>query len=250
VKGLSAEPLASVDLEPGRGVPGDRVWALARPDTDFDPDRPVPLPKTRFLALVKDAELARLRTSYDPATGVLTIVDGDRPFRATITTAAGARAAADFFARLGVDSLAGGRPRLVAGTDSHRFTDVSVVSAEYMHAVSMINLASVRDLADRVGRDVHPLRFRANIYLDGVPPGAELGWVGRRLRLGGLDTEVLKRTTRCMATAVDPLTAERDLHVPRELARHYGHTDCGIYIAIRSAGTVRTGDPITVGPPP
>jgi uncharacterized protein YcbX len=253
VKGLSAEPLASVDIQPGRGVPGDRIWALARPDTAFDPDNPAPLPKTRFLALVKDEELARLRTSYNAVTGVLTIIDGaggDEPFSARIAEADGARATADYFARLGLASLGGSRPRLVAGSDTHRFTDVSVVSAEYMHAISVINLASVRDLAERLGREVHPLRFRANIYIDGVPPGAELDWVGRRLRLGTVETEVLKRTTRCMATAVDPLTAARDLHVPRELAQHYGHTDCGIYVAARSWGTVRAGDPVIVGPSP
>jgi uncharacterized protein YcbX len=246
VKGLSAEPLSSVTLRPGRGVPGDRIWALARPDTAFDEADPVPLPKTRFLALVKDAELARLRTSFDPATGILTIVDGAETFQARIGEAAGATAVAGYFARLGVDSLGGASPRLVAGSDAHRFTDVSVTSAEYMHAISVINLSTVRDLAAHTGRDVHPLRFRANVYIDGVPPGAELGWVGARLRLGAVEADVLKRTTRCMATAVDPSTARRDLHVPRELNAAYGHTDCGIYLAVRSAGTIRPGDPLTV----
>lgn len=37
VKGLSGTNLSLVDLENGQGFPGDRVYALARPDGAFDP---------------------------------------------------------------------------------------------------------------------------------------------------------------------------------------------------------------------
>ena len=40
VKGLSGEPLPATTLTPGLAFPHDRRFALARPGTRFDPDRP------------------------------------------------------------------------------------------------------------------------------------------------------------------------------------------------------------------
>ena len=46
VKGLSAEHLERVALEPGEGLPHDRRFALAHGATTFDPHNPQWLPKT------------------------------------------------------------------------------------------------------------------------------------------------------------------------------------------------------------
>src|ERR1700722_1498594 len=48
VKGLSAEVLPKAELKTGQGVAGDRRYALALADTDFDVENPQPLPKTKF----------------------------------------------------------------------------------------------------------------------------------------------------------------------------------------------------------
>jgi len=138
-----------------------------------------------------------------------------------------------------------GRPWLVR-SDTHRFTDVSVTSAAYMSAISLINLASVRDLEAAVGRPVDPLRFRANVYVDGVPAWDELNWVGREVALGEVRLRILKRTVRCPATEVDPATGERDLDVPRALQAHVGHRDMGVYGEVLVGGTIRPGDALTL----
>lgn len=39
-----------------------------------------------------------------------------------------------------------------------------------MNVVSVINLESVRDLERRTAHEIDPLRFRANVYVDGLPP--------------------------------------------------------------------------------
>jgi uncharacterized protein len=76
IKGLSREPLPSVTLQPGRGVPGDRAFALALPGNPFDEANPVALRKTEFLMLARQEALARLQTTYDPLTGQLSVRDG------------------------------------------------------------------------------------------------------------------------------------------------------------------------------
>ncbi|WP_250284710.1 MULTISPECIES: MOSC domain-containing protein [unclassified Frankia] len=249
IKGLSAEALDSMALSASEGLPMDRVYALARPETVLDDAHPQPLPKTCFLTLAKDAELARVASRYNTATGLLTLDHPDRKLTADLGGTRGRAAVEDYFATLLADTLHGGRPRLVAGSGGHRFTDVSVVSTEMMRAISIINLASVRDIADRLGTDVHHLRFRANIYVDDVDAWSELDWAGREIHLGEVRVKALVPTGRCAATTVNPRTGERDIRIPKELQAHYGHINCGVYAAVRSDGTIRTGDQVTVGGP-
>ena len=63
IKGLSCEPLPSVALQSGCGLPGDRAFALALPTTAFDEANPVALRKTEFLMLARQEALARLQTA-------------------------------------------------------------------------------------------------------------------------------------------------------------------------------------------
>ena len=243
VKGLSAEPLDQARIEVGSGFPLNRMYALALSDTPFDPAAPAPLPKTRFLMLQRDEQLARLQTSYDEQSGELTIARaGDRLLVADLGTAAGRGAVEDFFADFLGDRIRG-RPRLVAA-DGFQFTDVSVVSETMMRAVSLINLASLEALSAAVGKPLHHLRFRANIYFSGSSPWEEFDWVGREIDLGGVRGRVRMRTQRCAATQVNPLTAERDCNVPLELRRAFGHSDLGVYVEIERGGLVRIGDGI------
>ena len=57
IKGLSCEPLPSVTLQPGRGVPGDREFALGLPASPFDEANPVAKRKTEFLMLARQEAL-------------------------------------------------------------------------------------------------------------------------------------------------------------------------------------------------
>jgi hypothetical protein len=110
--------------------------------------------------------------------------------------------------------------------------------------VSLINLASVRDLERVVRAPVDPLRFRANIYLEGAPAWAEFGWAGAEIDVGGARLRVTKATQRCAATNVDPETAARDMNIPQALQRGFGHVDMGIYAEVVTGGEVATGDRI------
>lgn len=243
VKGLSGQATDRLEVTTRDGLEDDRRFALALGTTEFDPGHPEPLDKGYFLMLRRNEELAALATRY--AAGTLSIAAPERPsVEAEIATAAGRTAIEDFFSDY-VGEACRGRPRLVEA-QGHKFTDVSVVSPEMMKAVSLINLASVRDLEARLGRPVHPLRFRANVYVEGLPAFAETNWLEREVAIGSARFRCVMATKRCAAIDVDPLTGARDMSLPKALMTFYGNPNLGVYLEVIGDGAVRLGDTIVV----
>ncbi len=111
--------------------------------------------------------------------------------------------------------------------------------------VSFINLATVRAIGSTMGVDLDPLRFRANVYLDGLQPWEELGWVGRRVQIGDAVIDIFGAIERCRATSAPPGSNGWDLNVPGALAAHYGHIHNGVYGRIIKSGQVRVDDTAT-----
>lgn len=247
VKGLSLQRLKSVELKPGRGVEGDREFALALPDTSFNEDHPRALPKTRFLMLARQEALARLATEYDDISGILRITDGAASFEASTRTSEGVASINEFFARFVPMDAQQGNPRFVRGFN-HRFTDVGVNSTELMNAISVLNLASVRDFENKIGRPVDPRRFRMNILIDGLRPWEEMDWIGREIAIGQIKLRGRRLTVRCPATEVNPDTALRDIDVPKELKRLYGHAYLGVYLQVEAGGVLAVGDDLSEMP--
>jgi uncharacterized protein YcbX len=240
VKGLSAEPLNEARLEAGRHFPGDRMFAIENGPSGFDAANPEHQPKQKFLVLARQAALAKLRTRYDDARHTLTIVADDiEVARGDLTAPEGRTAIEDFF-RVFLAKELGGEPRVLEGPPGFRFMD------SRSGFLSIINLASVRALEKETGIAIDPIRFRANVYIDGVPAFSEFAWVGRRITIGDVALTGLKRTERCAATTVNPATAVRDLMIPAVLMRSYGHADCGIYCAVSGGGRIAVGDRLVV----
>jgi uncharacterized protein YcbX len=240
IKGFTPENLNHVWLTPGGAFPGDRLFAVEDGPSGFDPAAPGFIPKQRFAVLAKIAEVAKAHTAYDEASGELAASAYGAPdFRGRLTDEAGKAAFAAWLTDL-LGDAASGPLRVIDGV-GHRFLD------HPLGHVSIINLASVRDLEQRLGRPLDPLRFRANLYVDGWPAWAENEWEGRPVRLGAAATTVFKPIVRCAAPGVDPATAVRDLDIPAELFRLYGHLHCGIYVQVREGGAVKVGDQAAVG---
>src|SRR6185369_835989 len=151
--------------------------------------------KTRFLMLQRDESLAELATRYDETRATLTIAQGDETLLVADLGKPDGRAAVEDFFMAFMGARLRGRPRLVSAP-GFQFTDVSVVSEPMMRAVSLINRASVEALAEKVGRPVHPLRFRANVYFAGLAPWEEFDWLDREIVLGSVRARVVKRTMR------------------------------------------------------
>ena len=241
VKGFSPEPLAHVDLTAKQYFPGDRLYAVENGPSGFDPAAPAYKTKTAFLVLMRNARLAALRTRFDDATGVFSIAHDGSTVAGDLATPEGRAVIADFLT-LYMEREARGPLKVLEAPAGHRFTDS--LRAGF---VSLLNLASVRDLEARMGAPVDPLRFRMNLHLDGWAAGAELDLLGRTLAVGPqVRLKVLKRTERCAATHVDPQTAVRDLNVVKALAQGYGHTDCGLYAEVTAGGPLAPGDDIRI----
>ena len=244
IKGLSGQSLSEVTLSPGQGFPFDRMFGFARAGSGFDPAAPAPMPKDRFLMLMRDERLAGLASHFDTVSLLLTLkVQGREVHRADLSTPGGCAATEAFFARM-FDLPADKMPRFVHAAP-HRFTDVSVVSTDLMNAVSLINLDSIAELETKTGASITPERFRANITFRGWPAFSELALEGREITIGSARARVTLRTRRCAATEVNPLTARRDLPIPRLLHQHYGHSDMGIYAELITGAIIRPGDSVS-----
>src|SRR5204862_7328344 len=71
--------------------------------------------------------------------------------------------------------------------------------------VSLINLASIAALEQSVGAPVAPLRFRANLYFDGVPAWGELDWLVSEITAEGTRLRVIAEINLVAATHTNPL---------------------------------------------
>lgn len=237
LKGFSAEQMDAVDLSPGQTLPFDRAYAIENGPGRFDAQAPKHLPKINFLMLMRDEKLATLSAQFDADSHILTILrDGKQVARGALNTRIGRQMIEQFISAYMSDALRG-PPRIVQAP-GHSFSDVAD------KCVHIVNLASLRELERVSGQKLNPLRFRANVYLDGLEPWAEFGWLGSKIKIGHARLSVFKRTQRCAATNVDPDSAERDIDLPAALSRTWDHTDFGVYAKVESGGCARVGDQV------
>jgi len=240
VKGFTPESLPKVELSADACFPCDRLYAVEDGPSGFDPANPAHISKQKFTVLAKIAAVARVRTSYDDATGELEArFDGQGPIRARLTEETGREAFAAWLTKaLGEDG--GGGLKVLTAPRDYRFMD------DPQGFVSIVNLASVQDLSERIGRSVDPRRFRANLYVENWPAWIENEASGASIALGGAEATVIKPIVRCVATHVDPDSGETDIDVVRSLYESYGHRYCGIYVRIVRGGRVSVGDGVVL----
>jgi uncharacterized protein YcbX len=240
VKGLSPEALTAAALPANGSLPADRLYAIENGPSGFDPTAPDHLPKIEYLMLMRNQRLARLDARYDEATTALTLrVAGDIAAHGRLDRPDGRAAIESFLASFCVDELRG--PPRILTAPGWRFMD------SRKGFVSLINLASVAALEERLGVPVDPLRFRGNLHVSGLEAFEEFDLVGRVLRIGpGVRVEITHRIDRCAATDVDPVSGLRDLNLVATLERAYGHHDCGVYARVLTGGTIAPGQRIMV----
>ncbi|MBS0253206.1 MAG: MOSC domain-containing protein [Proteobacteria bacterium] len=239
VKGLTPEPLESVELRPMQTLPFDRAYAIENGPGPFDPANPQHLQKIHFVMLMRNEELATVRSLFDDSTETLIISKGGTEIaRGDLRTEAGRAAIEDAITRIVTSGLRG-RPKVVV-SPGHSFSDVAP------KCVHLVNRQSLTALEGLIGTKIDARRFRPNLVLDGLEPWQELDLVGKKLRAGSITLEIFKRTERCAATNVDPETGARDLKIPSFLSKMLGHTDFGVYARIVDGGRLRVGDTLEV----
>jgi uncharacterized protein len=239
IKGLSGVAMPRATLTAGQGMPLDRAYAIENGSARFDPQNPKWLPKANFLQLMQHERLASLSVAFDEATNSLTLFrDGKQVAKGALQIKLGRQLIEQFLSAYMKASLRG--PPRIVHADGHSFTDIAA------KALHIVNLETVRDVSRVTGIDLDPMRFRANLYIEGLPAWEERCWVGKWIACGDAQLAVFDETGRCEATSVDPLTAQRGLSIPAALERTWGHGSLGVYASVKREGTVATGDMITV----
>jgi hypothetical protein len=128
------------------------------------------------------------------------------------------------------------RPAALVRAPEMGMSDASFAS------VSVLNLASLRALSQKLGQSLDPRRFRGNLWLDGLAPWEEFDLPGKRLRVGDAELEVIEPIGRCRATEANPDTGRRDAATLTALEDGWGHTEFGVYAMVRRGGHLRLGD--------
>jgi uncharacterized protein YcbX len=231
IKGHGRETLASVRLLAGACLPWDRHWAVAHDAARLGPGWNG---CSNFARGAKAPALMAITAVLDEAAATVTLSHperGDLRFRPDD--------AADL-ARF-LDWV---RPL----NPPDRAQPVSIVSADVgltnsaFPSVSILSQASLADLSAKIGQDLSPDRFRGNLWIEGAEAWAELGWVGRSIRIGGAVLDIKERITRCNATKANPLTGRVDADTLGALQSGYGHQDFGVYAVVTTSGPIAAGD--------
>lgn len=112
--------------------------------------------------------------------------------------------------------------------------------------VLVVNLNTVAAFELSAGVEVDRRRFRANLYVEGLEPHEELRWLGRRIRAGDAELEVVSRCERCVVITRDPDTTQASPELLRVLTKT-SDTCMGVYCRVARRGMVSTGDPCGPG---
>lgn len=242
IKSVGAEDLDGTVLSAGRSLPLDREWAVLN-DRAKIPRRPDGRAsewgrKANFLTgragpslMAVTASMragGRLRLDH-PDLGLLE-VDPDGPADQTRLV--------DWLRQIWPEDAPA--PTALVRAPGQPLTDESVPY------VSLIGTASLADLSARAGIPLSPRRFRANLWVEGWAPLAELDLVGRVIRVGAAVLRPVARIGRCRATDANPETGRRDIDMLPLLERSYGHTDLGVFCTVVEGGPVTRGDRVEV----
>lgn len=242
VKGLRGEHLDQVMVAPNAPLPHDRRFALAHGNSGIAPGNVTWAFKDSFHMLMHkpDLVLSELTPVFDEQSGLVTIHrDGDIAVQALTNTVDGVSSLNRYFGKILGDEQETGAPVFV---EANGFALDNIEEP----VVSLINVASVERLSEDIGQTLDLARFRGNILIEGAEPWEERDWVGRKISIGDVVFEVTEETERCGATEVNSETCARDVNIPQQLRKLYGHLFCGVYLTPSTGGTVSVGSAVTL----
>ncbi|MEZ5912551.1 MAG: MOSC domain-containing protein [Paracoccaceae bacterium] len=238
IKAHGREELASVLLSAGACLPFDRHWAVAHEAARLSPGTWGPC--ANFSRGAKAPALMAIAARLDEPTRSVTLTHPDRP---AITIRPDDPA--DLAPLL--SWLAPLVPADRAKPASLHSADRGLTDTDFA-SVSILALASNRALGQRMGHALSIHRWRGNLWIEGTAPFEEFDWVGRRLRIGAAELEVVEPITRCKATTANPDTGRVDADTLGALNTLYGHQDFGVYARVLGGGMIATGDRLELLP--
>ena len=234
IKAVGLESLAETQLQTGKTVQGDRIWAVMHDASKYDPAEGWGR-CMNFMRGVSSHQLMAVRATL--ADDTVTLTHPDRP-SITLNPDHAADAAKLIEWIEPIRNTDRAAPSRVVRATRQGMTDNS---SPY---ISILSGASLDDLSTKCGKPLARERFRGNLWIDGTPPWQEFDWMGQCLRIGDAVLEVRERITRCRATTVDPITGQSDVETLQVLDDNWGHRDFGLLALVTNGGTIRVGDKV------
>ena len=232
IKSHGRESLASVMVQAGDALPFDRMWAVAHDRSTADGSKWASC--GHFCRVAKLPNLMAIRARLDETSGRITLSHPD----ADDLTFDPETESADFIAwvkhLVPAEAL---QPARLVKAHSQAFTDSDFPS------VTLCNHASHRAVEQRVGKPLSHLRWRGNIWIDGLAPWEEFDWDDREIRIGEVIVRVRERTDRCKSTHSNPETGLRDADILTAL-ESWGHQDFSVRAEVIRGGEIKTGDEV------
>lgn len=239
IKAHGSERLEAVALTADHTLPWDRVWAVAHEKSKSDGSEWARC--GNFSRGAHVPTLMAVTCTFDAGTGQLTLRHPDLADLTANPDTQGAEI---------VDWISAVMP-----PEARR--SVSVVRAQSAAQgqgmtdnpnpyVSILGHGSLRAFSQKAGRDLSPLRFRGNLWVEGLGPWEEFEWVGKTICIGGTELAVEDRIDRCPATTVNPATGRRDTPTLDLLQEGWGHIDFGVFARVTKSGPIAVGDRVEV----
>lgn len=242
VKGMRHASYDAVVLDE-HGPVGDRAFCV------------VDVQRRRVLRTVQNPSLVAVRARWDGRVLDLVLPSGETASAAPVVS--GERVTCDYWGReAALDLLDGPHAALVSSWLGFpvRLAAAPRGAVVYGAPVSVVSLASLRDLADRLGRpDLvgEAARLRATVVVDTDEPWAEWAWAeeawaGRTLRLGAATVRVNAPIPRCAVIDLDPATGVASAPLLKALAGRSEALNLGVDAHVVEPGVVRPGDLVEV----
>ena len=127
------------------------------------------------------------------------------------------------------------------------FFDTSVSNkVNFTNSISLLNIQSIKDFQNKIGKKFEISRFRGNIYVDGITAWEERNWIGKIIKIKNFSFKVEKNIPRCVAINLKPKTDDNSLNLLKSLKKTYNHFDMGIYLTSLDDGKIEIGNKIEV----
>jgi len=250
-KGFSREECESLSVLGTGRIAGDRVLGVRFANASARGDAWGT--KHEFVALVNTPGLARLQVRFDHRSLRLRVsLREEVLIDETLEDTGRRRIAAaieEYVLKLDENPLSS-RPdrlplRIVGDGLTPRYQDDE---AGY---ITLHARASLEAVAAASGApDLSEHRFRSNIAVDGPRAWEEQTWVGRKIRIGEVEFDVVEAKARCLATHANPITGYRDVPVMKTLLQAFPGEKPTFAIAMVTSGrggTIHVGDDVAVG---
>jgi uncharacterized protein YcbX len=250
LKGFTPEHCTTLTVLPEGRVAGDRVLAFRFANAPVADDQWCR--KYEGVVLANTPGLARLSTQFDHTSLRLKIALGDKVIADEALDAAGrgrlVEALTAYVLSLKEHPLRNHPDRLplklIGDGVTPRYQD-NQAGQVTLHSRETIASAATALRDPKLSEH----RFRSNIAIEGVEAWAEQSWLGRSIRIGGVEFDVVKPKTRCLATHANPVSGERDLPVMQGLMRSFAQKEStlGVGMLTRGAGgEIKVGDEVTL----